>query len=469
MDPTILNADDSQARVKVSVITRLIGVVTYTIPGIGAALGALLMVNLFQSLRTNETAGVGTVMRGMKEASLPLTVSLYLAAACGIALIIVLVIRMIVQTKTASPPFWFFAVGGILSLVPALLFWKAQLLVIEVLSPGSSVGSAGISGVGEEVAQFLTISIIAVPLVFIVLVVLSVLPLTSRPGQKWGSLIVAAFTAVLFIATAVAVPFLIDGPKRKNEIVELPAQIKNAENDYDVEKSTSMVITLGADNKLYQRQSRELPDKVERTETVITREELPAKIKSALEDKTPDKRAVYFKCDVNASYENVLQIFDIIRKADVDRVRLVVVGAKTEDDPYQISPLSFDVRLPEIVDKSSPLKPNPLTLVATLDKDGKLKLNNDDMGTVSDSKRLQTKLAEIFKDRENNGVFREGTNEVEKTVFLKASGPAKYGDFIKLVEAVKTAGAEPIGIQFDDVVPLEIESIDPGKLRPLRK
>ena len=162
-----------------------------------------------------------------------------------------------------------------------------------------------------------------------------------------------------------------------------------------------------------------------------------------MEGKTPYKRVVYFKCDINAAYENVLQIFDIIRKADVDRVRLVVIGEKTADDPYQIASLSFDVRLPELEDKTRLVKPNPLTLVAGLDKDGKLKLNNDDMGTVSDPKRLQDKLREIFKDRENNGVFRDGTNETEKTVFLKASGSSKYGDFIKLVESVKGGGAEP--------------------------
>ena len=60
-------------------------------------------------------------------------------------------------------------------------------------------------------------------------------------------------------------------------------------------------------------------------------------------------------------------------------------------------------------------------------------------------------LVQVFKDREYNGVFREGTNEIEKTVFLKVSKSSKYGDFIKLVEAVKVAGTEPIGIQIDDL------------------
>src|SRR6185436_287672 len=159
----------------------------------------------------------------------------------------------------------------------------------------------------------------------------------------------------------------------------------------------------------------------------------------------------YFKCDVNASYENVLPVFDAIRKAGVDKVALVVVGEKNADDPYQIAPLSFEVSLPAPPGRSVMLRPNPLTLIAVLGKDGKLLLNNDDMGTVPSPQKLENTLHDIFKAREYNGVFREGTNEVEKTVFLKAARSSKYGDFIKLVEAVKGSGAQPIGIQLDDV------------------
>jgi biopolymer transport protein ExbD len=350
MDASVLNADNVQPRVKVSIITRLVAGLVYTIPAIGAALGSLLLINMFRLLRANEVAGISSLMKGMNEASLPVIVSLYAAAFFGIALIIVLVVRMIVQTRTASPPFWFFVVSGLLSLVPAGFFWKSQLLVLDAISPGTPTGSGGIGGVAAEISELLLIGLVLAPVVFIVLVVLSVIPLKSRPGTKWGSLIAAVLIELMLIATAVAVPFLIDGPKRKNEIVELPANFKNADSDYDVQKDTSIVLTMGPNNKLYQRLSR---DKAESTETVITKEELPAKLEKLLEGKTPDKRIVYFKCDINAVYENVLQVLDIIRKADVDKVGLVVVGEKNKDDPYQIAPLIFDVRLPGPADNAA--------------------------------------------------------------------------------------------------------------------
>ncbi len=97
-------------------------------------------------------------------------------------------------------------------------------------------------------------------------------------------------------------------------------------------------------------------------------------------------------------------------------------------------------------------KPNPLTLVVTVNKsDMKLSLNKENAGDVSDASSLTTQLSEIFKERDTNGVFREGTNEVEKTVFIKSPRSVKYGDVVKVIDAVKLAGAQPIGLQIDDL------------------
>jgi biopolymer transport protein ExbD len=97
------------------------------------------------------------------------------------------------------------------------------------------------------------------------------------------------------------------------------------------------------------------------------------------------------------------------------------------------------------------LKPNPNTLIVFLDKDGKLRLNQDDMGNISDSSGLTNKLTEVFKIREQTPIFREGTNEVEKTVFIKSPRSVKYGEVAKVVDAVKFAGAQPVGLQVDDL------------------
>ena len=119
-----------------------------------------------------------------------------------------------------------------------------------------------------------------------------------------------------------------------------------------------------------------------------------------------------------------------------------------------LKPARFEAKVPA-EPKDQPLtdvRPNPLTLVVAIDKNTKkVTLNNAEAGDVTDASALTAKLADIFKQRSDNGVFREGTNEVEKTVFIKSSPSVKYGEVVKVIDAAKTAGASPIGLQVDSL------------------
>ena len=202
MDASMVNGGGNQPSLKVSILARLISTLSYTIPAIGGALSSIFLMNAMRALRENETAGVTAVMRGLAEATIPVLGSLYLGVFCGIAVIAVLVGRMIVQTKTASPPSWFFVISGILFLVPAGLFCEAESLIIEVLiNPRSSTG-LGI--IASNMSFLLILSMVAAPVVFILLAVLSVLPLSSRTRPKWGPLIIATAIEILLIAVAIA-------------------------------------------------------------------------------------------------------------------------------------------------------------------------------------------------------------------------------------------------------------------------
>ncbi len=87
-----------------------------------------------------------------------------------------------------------------------------------------------------------------------------------------------------------------------------------------------------------------------------------------------------------------------------------------------LKPSRFEAKVPaepKPEDQQQNPKPNPLTLVVAVNKaDKKLTLNNEPVGDVSDPSGLTTALSQIFKDRENNGVVREGTNEVERPYLL---------------------------------------------------
>lgn len=119
-----------------------------------------------------------------------------------------------------------------------------------------------------------------------------------------------------------------------------------------------------------------------------------------------------------------------------------------------VKPSKFEAKVPAEPKEQQDIevKPNPLTLVVSINKDTKaVMLNNESAGDVSDASALTAKLDEIFKTRETNGVFREGTNEVEKTIFIKSPTSVRYGDVVKVIDAAKMAKASPIGLQIDDL------------------
>ncbi len=119
-----------------------------------------------------------------------------------------------------------------------------------------------------------------------------------------------------------------------------------------------------------------------------------------------------------------------------------------------VKPSRFEAKVPAEPKEQQNLdvKPNPLTLVIAINKDTKgITLNNEPAGDVSDASALTAMLEDQFKQRENNGTFREGTNEVEKTVFIKSPTSVRYGDVVKVIDAAKVAKASPIGLQIDDL------------------
>ncbi len=98
--------------------------------------------------------------------------------------------------------------------------------------------------------------------------------------------------------------------------------------------------------------------------------------------------------------------------------------------------------------------------MVTISVDGTLKLNGltDDMGTVQDTSKLSTFLVSLFKQREANHAYRYDmvsrldvpeAKRIERTVFIKAPRSVSYGAVAKVIDGLKGAGAEPVGLQLD--------------------
>jgi len=124
-----------------------------------------------------------------------------------------------------------------------------------------------------------------------------------------------------------------------------------------------------------------------------------------------------------------------------------------------LKPHSFAAKLPAEPDPTSLVDTNILTLVVTIEPDRTLRLNAlTDMGTVDDTGKLSARLAALFQERKKNRVYRDSMltrhdlpeeYRIEKTVFIKAPRLISYGDVARVIDGVKGAGAEPVGLQLD--------------------
>jgi len=151
-------------------------------------------------------------------------------------------------------------------------------------------------------------------------------------------------------------------------------------------------------------------------------------------------------------YINVTPLIDVLL------VLLIIFMVVTP-----LKPSRFKADIPTQRDPNedlSKLKPNPLTLVVTISPDLQIKLNQDNLGSVNDTSPLAQKLAQTFKERKEQRAFKVGmetrsdlpeADRIEKTVFVKAPRATKYGDVVKVIDAIKGAGASPVGLQVDDL------------------
>jgi len=151
-------------------------------------------------------------------------------------------------------------------------------------------------------------------------------------------------------------------------------------------------------------------------------------------------------------YINVTPLIDVLL------VLLIIFMVVTP-----LKPSRFKADIPTQRDPNedtSKLKPNPLTLVVTITQDLQLKLNADSMGSVNDPSALAGKLQQTFQLRKEQHAYKTGMEtattvpedqRIEKTVFVKAPRALKYGEVVKVIDAIKGAGASPVGLQVDDL------------------
>ena len=156
------------------------------------------------------------------------------------------------------------------------------------------------------------------------------------------------------------------------------------------------------------------------------------------------------KTSTAVPYINVTPLIDVLL------VLLIIFMVITP-----LKPTRFKALVPsEPPPSQEEVKPNPLTLVVTVEKDLSLKLNLDTTGSVNDTAPLSQRLSGIFQERRQQRAYAPGMEnrtdlpeeeKIAKAVFVKAPRSMKYVEVVKVIDAIKGAGGNPIGLQIDDL------------------
>jgi biopolymer transport protein ExbD len=126
-----------------------------------------------------------------------------------------------------------------------------------------------------------------------------------------------------------------------------------------------------------------------------------------------------------------------------------------------LKPARFKTLVPERSEEmSANAKQSPRTLIVQINKDQKVELlrggNLIASGAVADTGPISKALSDEFRSRKEQGIWKEGfegrtdlspDERIEKTVFIKAPQTFKYGDVVEVIDAVKGAGSNPVGLQ----------------------
>ena len=132
-----------------------------------------------------------------------------------------------------------------------------------------------------------------------------------------------------------------------------------------------------------------------------------------------------------------------------------------------LKPTRFKTLVPERSEEmSAAAKQSPRTLIVSVTKDQKVTLtrgqNQVAEAAVADPGPVAKTLSDEFKTRREQQIWKEGfegradlppDQRIEKTVFVKAPQTFKYGDVVKVIDAIKGAGASPVGLQTEALEP----------------
>jgi len=126
-------------------------------------------------------------------------------------------------------------------------------------------------------------------------------------------------------------------------------------------------------------------------------------------------------------------------------------------------PARFKAWAPEPpANERAKISPDTLVVAVAPDLSLKLIMGKDVVaeGSVGDAGAVAARLASEWRERRLSARWRAGMaarpdlapdERIERTVFVRAPRSIRYGEVARVIDAVKGAGAEPVGLQTEQL------------------
>jgi biopolymer transport protein TolR len=119
-------------------------------------------------------------------------------------------------------------------------------------------------------------------------------------------------TPLVDIMLVLLIIFMVITPLLQNGVaVSLPRDMNSPDPDPEIIKESAVVVSIPDNNQVYLGKDP------------YTKEVLGEKIAKLMEGKVGEKKIVYVKSSVDVDYGTVVEIINIIRKQDIDKIGLV--------------------------------------------------------------------------------------------------------------------------------------------------
>jgi biopolymer transport protein TolR len=126
-----------------------------------------------------------------------------------------------------------------------------------------------------------------------------------------------------------------------------------------------------------------------------------------------------------------------------------------------LRPARFKALVPQSPPEESYVHMSPRTLVVSVEG-GTLRLIRGATtvaeGSIAEPGEVASRLSREWRERIASATWKEGfesrvdlapDRRIERTVFVRAPGSLRYGEVARVIDAIKGAGAEPVGLQTD--------------------